>query len=151
MMKKLWSLEFHFKTKYSLSIASLLRIFLQCRRAMVKKIPRRREWQPIPAFLHGKSHGQRSLAGYSPWDCKESDITEWQTLSLILRTKSTLDITFLGWMASRTRWTWVWVNSGRWWWTGIPGVLRFMGSQRVGHDWATELNWTELNWMYKHL
>ena len=40
------------------------------------------------------------------------------------------------------------VNSGRWWWTGRPGVLRFMGSQRVGHDWATELNWTELNWMW---
>ena len=49
-----------------------------------------------------------------------------------------------GWMASRTRWTWVWVNSGRWWWTGRPGVLRFMGSQRVGHDWAAEMNWTEL-------
>ena len=48
-----------------------------------------------------------------------------------------------GWMASPTRWTWVWVNSGRWWWTGRPGVLRFMGSQRVGHDWATELNWTD--------
>ena len=47
-----------------------------------------------------------------------------------------------GWMASRTRWTWVWVNSGSWWWTGSPGVLRFMGSQRVGHNWATELNWT---------
>ena len=44
-----------------------------------------------------------------------------------------------GWMASLTRWTWVWVNSGRWWWTGRPGVLRFMGSQRVRHDWATEL------------
>ena len=42
------------------------------------------------------------------------------------------------------RWTWVWVNSGSWWWTGRHGVLRFMGSQRVGHDWATELNWTEL-------
>ena len=46
-----------------------------------------------------------------------------------------------GWMASLTRWTWVWVNSRSWWWTGRPGVLRFMGSQRVGHDWATELNW----------
>ena len=46
-----------------------------------------------------------------------------------------------GWMASQTRWTWVWVNSGSWWWTGRPGVLRFMGSQRIGHDWATELNW----------
>ena len=48
-----------------------------------------------------------------------------------------------GWTASLTRWTWVWVNSSSWWWTGKPGVLRFMGSQRVGHDWATELNWTE--------
>ena len=37
----------------------------------------------------------------------------------------------------------VWVNSGSWWWTGRPGVLRFMGSQRVGHDWAAKLNWTE--------
>jgi len=49
-----------------------------------------------------------------------------------------------GWdgrMASLTRWTWVWVNSRSWWWTGRPGVLWFMGSQRVGHDWATELNW----------
>ena len=43
------------------------------------------------------------------------------------------------------RWTWVWVNSGRWWWTGRPGVLWFMGSQRVEHDWATELKWTELS------
>ena len=46
-----------------------------------------------------------------------------------------------GWMASLTRWTWVWVTSRSWWWTGRPGVLRFMGLQRVGHDWATELNW----------
>ena len=49
-----------------------------------------------------------------------------------------------GWMSSLTRQTWVWLNSGSLWWTGRPGVLRFMGSQRVGHDWATELNWTEL-------
>ena len=46
-----------------------------------------------------------------------------------------------GWMASLTQWTWVWVNSGSCWWTGRPGMLQFMGSQRVGHDWATELNW----------
>ena len=45
-----------------------------------------------------------------------------------------------GWMASLTQWTWVWVSSGSWWWTGKPGVLQSMGSQRVGHDWATELN-----------
>ena len=50
-----------------------------------------------------------------------------------------------GWMASPTPWTWVWVDSGSWWWTGRPGVLRFTGSQRAGHNWVTELNWTE--WM----
>ena len=43
----------------------------------------------------------------------------------------------------RLDWTWVWVNSESWWWTGRPGVLQFMGSQRVRHDWATELNWTD--------
>ena len=47
-----------------------------------------------------------------------------------------------GWMASLTQWTWVCVNSRSWWWTGRPGVLWFMGSQRVRHDWATELNWS---------
>ena len=45
-----------------------------------------------------------------------------------------------GWMASLTRWMWIWVNTGSWWWTGRPGVLRFMGLQRVGHDWVSELN-----------
>ena len=45
-----------------------------------------------------------------------------------------------GWMASPTQWTWVWVDSGSWWWTGRPGVLWFMGSQRVGHNWAIEVN-----------
>ena len=50
-----------------------------------------------------------------------------------------------GWMASLTRWMWVWVKSGSWWWTGRPDVLQFMGSQRVGHNWVTELNWTDIN------
>ena len=47
------------------------------------------------------------------------------------------------WMASPTLWTWVWVNSESWWWTGRPGMLQSMRLQRVGHDW---MNWTELNW-----
>ena len=70
------------------------------------------------------------------WRQEEKGITGWD-----------------GWMASPTRWTWVWVNSGRWWWTGRPGVLQFMGLQRVGHDWATELNWTEyeVNELYLNL
>ena len=46
-----------------------------------------------------------------------------------------------GWMASPTRWTWFWVSSGSWWWTGKHDVLQSIGSQRVGHDWVTELNY----------
>ena len=53
-----------------------------------------------------------------------------------------------GWMASLTQWTWVWVNSRSWWWTGRPGMLQFMELKRVRHDWATELNWTDWgNWI----
>ena len=51
------------------------------------------------------------------------------------------DIGWDGWMASPAQWTWVWVDSRSWWWTGRLGVLWFVGLQRVGHDWATELNW----------
>ena len=47
-----------------------------------------------------------------------------------------------GWMASLTRWSWVWINSRSWWRTGKPGMLQSMGWQRIGHNWATELNWT---------
>ena len=50
---------------------------------------------------------------------------------------------WVGWMASLTQWTGVWVNSRSWWWTWRPGMLQFMGSQRVGDDWVTELTWTE--------
>ena len=46
-----------------------------------------------------------------------------------------------GWMASLTRWTWVWVSSKSWWWTGRPGVLQDMGSERLRHNWKTELNY----------
>ena len=46
-----------------------------------------------------------------------------------------------GWMASLSRWMWVWVDSRSWWWTGKPGVLQSMQQQRVGHDWTTDLNW----------
>ena len=49
-----------------------------------------------------------------------------------------------GWMASPSWWTWVWASSRRWWWTGKPGMLQSMGSQRVRRDWATELNWINM-------
>ena len=77
-------------------------------------------WPPhVKSWLIGKN----SVAGRD-WEQEEKGTTGWD-----------------GWMASPTRWTWVWVNSWSWWWTGRPGVLQFMGSQRVGHDWVTELNW----------
>ena len=82
-------------------------------------------WPPhVKSWLVGKDS---DVGRY--WRQEEKGMTGWD-----------------GWMASPTRWTWVWVNSGSWWWIGRPGVLQFMGSQRVGHDWATELNWTEIAW-----
>ena len=70
----------------------------QCRRhkrhgfnPWIRKILWRREWQPMPIFLPGESHGQRSLVNYSPWDCKESDMTEQLTLSLSLPWKESYD------------------------------------------------------------
>ena len=72
-----------------LILAQTVKNGLQCRRHMfnpwVGKIPWRREWQPTPVFLLGDFHGQRSLAGYSPWCCKESDMTEQLTLTHLLR------------------------------------------------------------------
>ena len=64
--------------------------------------------------------------------------------------KGTTEDEMAGWH-HLTRWTWVWVNSGSWWWTGRPGVLQFMGSQRVRYYWATELNWTENHYKKQYL
>ena len=75
-------------------------------------------WPPdAKSWLIGKD----SDAGRD-WGQEEKGMTGWD-----------------GWMASLTRWTWVWVNSGSWWWTGRPGMLQFMGLQRVRHNWATEV------------
>ena len=120
-------------------------IYLQWRRpgfdSWVGKISWRRERLPTPVFWPGEFHGL-----FSPWDCKELGKTEQPSLSLSL----------CEWLVIRLRisyraqapWgkglglthAWVWVDSRSWWWTGRSGVLRFMGSQRVGHDWATELS-----------
>ena len=72
--------------------------------------------------------------------------TQWRKERLYIKT---IYILWDGWMASLTWWTWVWVNSGSWWGTGRPGVLRFMGSQRVGHNWATDLIWSDI-YIYIH-
>ena len=72
--------------------------------------------------------------------CEE--VTHWKRPWCLERLKARRDVDdrgWNGWMASPTQWTWIWVNSRSWWWTGRPGVLQSMGSQRVGHDWMTKL------------
>ena len=80
----------------------------------------RRQWQPTPVFLPGESQGA--------W---------WAAVCGVARGR-----TRLKWL-SMALYTWVY-SSGSWWWTGRPGMLQSMRLQRIGHDWATELNWTEL-------
>ena len=81
-----------------------------------------------------------SLKTLATW-CKE--LTHWKRPSCWERLKAGEgeDRGWEGWMASPTQWTWVWADSRKWWRTGKPGVLQSMGSQRVGHDWVTDLNW----------
>ena len=98
----------------------------------------------------------RSQLGYTPWFGGKSRIyfatwceklTHWKRPWCWERLKGGgegYDRGWDAWMASLTRWTWVWTSSGSWCWTGSPGMLQSMGSQRVGHDWAIELNWNIL-------
>ena len=123
----------------------------------VKKISWRKEWLSTPGFLLENSVDTRAWWATVHRVTKESDmtaiytpptwcdeLTHWKRPWCWERLKAGGegdDRGWDGWMASPTQWTWVWVDSGSWWWTGRPGMLRFMGSQRVRHDWATELNW----------
>ena len=82
---------------------------------------------PILWLPHAKSWPiRKDPDSLRDWGQEEKGTTGWE-----------------GWMASLTWWIWIWVNLGSWWWTGRPSMLQFMGSQIVGHDWATKLNWTE--------
>ena len=131
----------------------------QCRRLgfdpWVQKIPWSRKWQPTLIFLPGKSHGQWSLAGYSPLGHREMDTLSICTYNLVGRRElpSSYKLGGVGaggegddrgwdvWMASPTRWTWVWVNSGvgdarEAWRAAIHGVTK---SRTPLNDW-TELN-----------
>ena len=85
------------------------------------------------------------------WNCNTlatwcEELTPWKKPSCWERLKAGGegdDREWDGWMASPIWWTWVWASFGSWWWTGRPGVLQSMESQRVGHNWTTELNWIE--------
>ena len=100
-------------------------------------------------------HGGDSFDGYlSAWETDATatrqaharENTHWKRPRCWERLKEGGEVDDKGWddcIASLTQWTWVWASSMCWWWTGKPGMWQSIGSQRVGHDWATELNWTE--------
>ena len=90
----------------------------------------------------GVGGGQGSLMYCSPWGCKESDMTEQLSTAQHSQSYGFFNSHVWMWELDHKE-TWVWVSSRSWWWTGKPGVLQSMGSQRAGHDWVTELNWTE--------
>ena len=96
-------------------------------------------------ILIGKTDDEAETPILWPPDVK--NLTHWKRHWCWERLKVGGEGDDRGWdgsMASPTQWTWVWVNSGSWWWTGRPSVLWFMGSQRVGHNWETELKWTRM-------
>ena len=105
------------------------------------QIHRARTAKPQHTQIPDPRNCERKVNIYSCTSCEE--LTHWKRLWCwegLGAGGEGNDRGWDGWMASPTRWTWVWVNSRIWWWTGRAGVLRFMESQRVGHDWATELN-----------
>ena len=89
-------------------------------------------WTPLPPLSPSRPSGSSQCTSLEhPVSCIEPGLVIYFTY----------DRGWDGWMASPTQWTWVWVDSRSWWRTGRPGILQFMGSQRVGPNWATELNW----------
>ena len=93
-----------------------------------------------PWMFIGRTDAEAKAPILWPPDVNE-ELTHWKRPWCCKRLKAGGEGNDRGWndwMASPTQWTWVWANSKRWWRTGKPGVLKSMGSQRVGHDWATE-------------
>ena len=101
-------------------------------------MPHPSEQDPVSPTV-SLSHQETSISLFS------LELTRWKRPWCWERLKAGREWDDRGWdsrMASPIRWTWVWVSSGCWWWIGKPGMLQSMGSQKVGHDWATDLNWT---------
>ena len=126
-------------------------------RSWIGEIPWRRTWQLVLVFLPGESHGQRSLAGYSPWGHKESDMTEWLSTtqhlfgaSLVARLKESSGdpglIPESGISPGEGNGNPLPYSCLENPWTKEPGGLQSMGSQRVGHNWATNTTTTTFVW-----
>ena len=102
-------------------------------------------WRRSVLGVHGRTDVEAETQYFGHLMCRADSFEKTLMLGKIEGRKRRDDRGWDGWMESLTQWTWVWVNSRSWWWTGKPSTLQFRGSQRVGHDWVTELNWTELN------
>ena len=97
------------------------------------------KWKQFLIFI-GRTDTKTETPIFWPPDAKTDSLEKTLMLGKIegVRRRGRQRMRWLD--TSPMRWTWVRVNSGSWWWTGKPGVLQSMGSQRVGHDWATKLN-----------
>ena len=147
MMSVFWNLLMaHTRQNNLLTLCFKLREFYQLFSSCLFITPKDcKELQPVhskgdqPWLFFGRNDAKAEISATS-----RNELTHWKRLwcweGLGAGGKGE-DRGWDGWMASPSRWMWVWVNSGSWWWTGRPGVLQFMGMQRVGHDWVTELNW----------
>ena len=122
---------------------------LWCWRRLLRGVPwtARRSNQPIhPTDQSWVFIGRTDVKAVNPLATWCEQLTHWKRMWCWERLRAGGEGDnrgWDGWMALLTQWTWVWVNSRSWWWTGRPGVLQSVGSQRAGHEWATELNWTE--------
>ena len=97
----------------------------------------------FPLFIVPSIYLEFSFTSFLEWRLGSLILGLSQFLILLLLFSHSVWLFATLWMASPTQWTWVWVDSRSWWWTGRPGVQQSMGSQRVGHNWVTRLNWTE--------
>ena len=111
------------------------------------------DWKEINQSILKEISPEYSVEGWCwSWNSKTlatwcEDLTHWKRPWCWerLKARGEGDDRWDGWMASPTRWTWVWASSGSWWWTEKPDMLQSMGSQRVGHDWETEL---KISWNF---
>ena len=122
-------------TSIAFQVAQWSRICLQCERPRfdpcIRKIPWRRAWQPIPVFLPGESHGQRSLVGYRPWGCKELDTTEWLSIECLHSRSPRSSEKTLG------------IDSHFSWKLSHPGTSSLQGSRGWILGWGTHMPHSE--------
>ena len=105
-------------------------------------------------LIHPKENQSWIFIRRTCWSWNSNTLATWCKLTYWkrflcwgrLKVRERDDRGWYGWMASPTQWTWVWVNSRSWWWTGTAGMLQSMGSQSFRHNWVTKLNCNLLCW-----